>query len=552
MDEPRAAGPEPDDSHPWVAELPAQFRGLGTAGETAAAMDAVAAGPRMGRNLTALAGGQLVTWTMTLLWTFVVPRALGPAGMGLIVSAWSVTGILGIVLGLGTRNYLVREMVVDRRGSPQLVGTAIVLRVLLSPVFVGAIIVYSRFAHYGREGNVVLYLAAGATILTLLAEPMQAAFQALERMEYLAYSDVINKSAQGLLGVALALLGFRSVGITACWMVVSGLVIVLDAVWLRPHMRTDLNTSGRRMVEMIKHSFAYWAFGLFFMIYLWIDSVMLSLMTRPEVVGWYGVPTKLFQTMLFLPVIVSTAWLPRLVGAFEESPERLRRTARVPLELVLVLSLPICAATAIAAGPVIHLLYGPAYDNAVPVMVLLGLCIPPMYLNIMLSQVLVAAKRQVVWTWVMAGATIVNPIFNGVLIRLTQSRYGNGAIGASISLILTEVLIVTVGFIIVGRDVLDRSAVRRCLATGVASGAMWLAAYETRALGPIVSGAIGGLGFVALAALFRIATPAEIAFVRTSATRLFQRARALAARARRAPVPTAPITTPGAAARSRP
>ena len=46
-----------------------------------------------------------------------------------------------------------------------------------------------------------LYLAAAATILTLLAEPMQAGFQAIERMEYLAYSDVINKSSQGLLGV---------------------------------------------------------------------------------------------------------------------------------------------------------------------------------------------------------------------------------------------------------------------------------------------------------------------------------------------------------------
>ena len=57
-----------------------------------------------------IAGGQLLTWSMTLLWTLVVPRALGPAGMGSIVTAWSVTGILGIVLGLGTRNYLVREM----------------------------------------------------------------------------------------------------------------------------------------------------------------------------------------------------------------------------------------------------------------------------------------------------------------------------------------------------------------------------------------------------------------------------------------------------------
>ena len=45
-------------------------------------------------------------------------------------------------------------------------------------------------------------------------------------------------------------------------------------------------------------------------------------------------------------------------------------------------------------------------------MVVLGLCIPPMYLNIMLSQVLVAINRQSRWTWVMAATTVVNPLFN--------------------------------------------------------------------------------------------------------------------------------------------
>ena len=66
----------------------------------------------VGRNVTVMAFGQLITWTMTLLWTLVVPRSLGPNGLGTIMAAWSITGIFGVVLGLGTRNYLVRESAV--------------------------------------------------------------------------------------------------------------------------------------------------------------------------------------------------------------------------------------------------------------------------------------------------------------------------------------------------------------------------------------------------------------------------------------------------------
>jgi O-antigen/teichoic acid export membrane protein len=452
---------------------------------------------------------------MTVLWTLVVPRALGPTGMGLIVSGWAVAGVLGIVLGLGTRTYLVRELIVNPASSGRLIGTAIALRLLMAPVFLAAVVLYTHTAGYSAEGNLVIYLAAGATFVTLLAEPMQAGFQAIQRMEYLAYSEVISKSAQGVLGIALALIGFRSVGITACWLVVSGVVLVADVVWLRRFVVVDVHARLGQVGQMARASAAYWAFGIFFMAYLWIDAVMLSLMTRPEVVGWYGVPTKLFQSLMFLPVIVSTAWLPRLISAAEESPEKLRQAARAPLELVLMVSLPLAAMTAVVASPAIGLLYGSAYDKAAPVLVVLGLCLPPMYLNILLSQVLVAAKRQVQWTWVMAGATVINPLLNYALITVTDDRYGNGALGAAIALLLTEILVVSVGFVVVGSTVLNRPAMQRCARAALASAAGWGAGYATAPRGPVFSIAAATAVIVLGVGLLRVVSTEQREAVRT-------------------------------------
>ncbi|MGZ4664042.1 MAG: flippase [Frankiaceae bacterium] len=498
----------------------------GTAGvspDIAASTDPASGSPRTGRNIAALSSGQLLTWTMTLLWTFVVPRKIGPNSMGLIVSGWAVAGVLGTVLGLGTRNYLVREIVVDKSRAPRLIGTALVLRICLTPLFIAAVIAYTHQADYGTEGTLVVWLAAGATLLTLFADPLQAGFQALERMEYLAYSEVINKSAQGLLGVALALVGFRSVGLTACWLVAAGVVILANALWVRPLSRVELRTSPRRVGAMARHSLSYWAFGLFFMLYLWIDSIMLSLMTRPEVVGWYGVPTRLFQTMMFVPVIVSTAWLPRLVAAFTDGPEQLRRAARRPVELVLLLSLPIAAGTAVVAGPLIRLLYGPAYEQAVPVLVLLGLCIPFMYLNTMLGTVVIAAKRQIDWTWVMLGATLLNPLLNAALITVTEHHYHNGAIGAALSLLGTEVVMVAVGFAIVGRYVLDREMLRRFASTATASAVLALAGYAARPLGTVASFIAAGASFALVSFALRVVTPTEIAAAQSAARRALRR-----------------------------
>ena len=474
------------------------------------------------RNVTFLAAGQLITWTMTLLWTFVVPRKLGPAGLGTVMAAWSITGIFGIVLGFGTRNYLVRLSVVDPDAAPSRIGTTLVARTVLSPLVFGAAFVYGHIVHWHGDTLVVLYLAAAASVLIQIAEPLQAGFQASEEMQYLAYSDIISKSGQGLVGIAVVLLGAGATGVTGCMAAMAGIVILLDAYWLRGRFRVDLRTNARRALRVIRESVPYWALGVFFQLYLWIDFVMLSLLTRSDVVGWYGVPTRLFQTLMFLPVVVGTAWLPRFVRGFEEGD--LRSTARAPLELVLMLSLPICALTAVSASPVIHVLYGTAYDRSVPVMALLGLSIPPMYLNIVLSQVLVAMNRQSVWTWVMVVTTVVNPIFNLALIPLTQHRYGNGAIGAAIALFLTELVAVGIGVALVGRVVFDRGTARR-VAFGVCAAAATYAAgfVVARVAGPVASIAAAAATFVLLAAALRLFTPEELGLIRGGLERVSRR-----------------------------
>jgi O-antigen/teichoic acid export membrane protein len=483
-------------------------------------LETVGGAPRLARNLRALAGGQAVTWTMTLVWTLVVPRALGPVGLGILVSAQAVAGVLAIALGLGTRNYLVREIVSRGEVGPKLVGTALVLRLALAPIVELCAVAWAHLAHYSADASLVLYLITAVTILGLLAEPMQAGLQAVERMEYLAYSDIINKTAQSLVGIGLVLIGFRVVAVAVNMTAAALIVLVLTALWLRPFLRVDMRTNAQAISHMVRQSSAYWAYGIFGFVYFWIDTIMLTLMTDSKVVGWYGATSTLFQTFMFLPVLISTAWLPRMVAAFEKGDGDLTAVSRTPIEFILVISVPLAAAIGLGSHLMVHTVYGVHYAAAVPVMVILACCIPPIFLNIMLAQVLLAAKRQARWTAVMAGAAVFNPLLNLVLIPLTQHAYHNGAIGAAISLVATELLMDIVGFAMVGRHVVQRSGVRRCLLAIVASGAMCGVWFAARPLGSLPSLAVAGATFVVLAAGLRILTAQEIAVFKSGLVRL--------------------------------
>jgi O-antigen/teichoic acid export membrane protein len=460
------------------------------------------------RNVAFLGGGQIATSTLTTIWTLVVPRLLGPRGMGLILMAWSAAGILVAVAGLGLRTSLLREIAMEPQRAPRLVGIGTAIRASSLLICLVMTAIYIRVGHFDAEAAVVLYLAAGVAMCTLLAEPVQAAFQAIERMEYLAYADVVNKALLTGCGIALVLIGFRTTALVALMFGASAVVLALSLSWSRRYFRIDWRVEASEVRRVIRDGFPYWTFGLFWYLYFWIDSAMLALMTPLAVVGWYSGPTKLFGTLMVIPTILTPAWLPRMVSAFKDSPDRLKQVSRTLIEEMIILGLPTSVGAALIAGPLIRLLYGPAFDPSVPVFVILCLCVIPTYFNIIANQILVAINRQIVWTRVLALASVINVSLNFVLIQQFQRAVGNGAIGAALSFLLTELVLNAFALAVIHRY-LHRETLSRVARGAVATLGMAAVVYAVGRFGIAAQVAAGILTFSLLAVLLSVPTQAE-------------------------------------------
>ena len=455
----------------------------------------------LARNVALLTGSQVTTWCVTLAWSLIVPRAVGPAEMGVYTLGVASGGVLTVIIGLGIRPLLVREIAADPERTSQLVGTAIVLRALIALPVLAAVIVIALVAGFGPEEALALALGWGMCIFFLIYEPVQATFQAREKMRYLAYADILTKTGVSIGGIALVLVGVRAIGLLVTSITVMALVMVVNFWWARNLVKIDWRVTLSRLRSLLVASLPYWSFAAFFTIYLWIDSLILGAMTSSTVLGWYGLPTRLFGTLMFIPTILSTAWLPQMVRGYTAGGDGLWKSARTSLEMVLILSLPVAVGTILIAPEIINVLYGSAYAQSVPVLIILALCLPPMYFNTMTNQVLIARKRQMDWTKVMVLATIINPICNVILIPYFQHTRGNGAIGAAISLLITEVVIAAIGIALI-RQALGAGTLLRVGKALVATAAMGvvveLALHHGGLAVAIVAGVVVFLAFVRL------------------------------------------------------
>jgi O-antigen/teichoic acid export membrane protein len=473
------------------------------------------------RNIALLFGSQAASWSFALVWTLVVPRLLGPAVMGQLVIAWAITGVVGTIVGLGVTTLVTKDVARRPENASALVGAALWTRIVVIAPAVMLVLIYVFVVGFDNTQTLVILIASGVMVVNLFGGVLIAALTGLEKMQYVAYNRLFTAGLGAILGIALVLAGFRAIGVVALTLFLSATLLYLSFHWSRRHFRVTLTPNLPLIRRLIVDGLPLWIGAMVFSVYLAIDSIILGALAPATVVGWYGVPTQMFSAILVVPAIIINAWFPRLSKAFVDGQANLHEEARPVIEVLLVIAIPASAGLAAVSGPLIHALYGSRFDPAAPVLFVLAVTVLPTFLNIAAYYVLLAADRQMTWIKVIAVTAVINPVLNLILIPYFQHRTGNGALGAAISLLATEVLQAAAAVWLLrwmGLSVLRRPA--RAL---LAAAAMTLLVVVAGPLGLLVQIAIGIGSFAVLGIVLRLLSDSEWAFFGSLAPRQLRR-----------------------------
>jgi O-antigen/teichoic acid export membrane protein len=483
------------------------------------------------KNIAALSGSQFVTALTSIVAAVLIPRALGASWMGVYATAASVTAIAALVGAPITSDYLVLDMVRHKDRAPRLAASGLLLRAAAVPAFVAFIYIYTHVAGLAVRAQLVFYIMTISVIAGMFLDVVQSGFRSTERMEYLGASNMLLAVATDVILVVTVILGGGIIPLVTATALIALAVLFINARWALKLKQLAFRTDRRDLYSLTVGGLPYWPKQLAMVIYVYIDVVLLSAMASPNVVGWYGLAGGILGALLFLPMIFCTAWYPRLIAAYEDSPGALRMQVKPLLGLVPTLSIPIAVACAVGASPYIRLVYGPDYVRAIPVMVVLGFCTIPMYTGICLGMVLQAMRRPMMITVLLFGGIVVNVCLNLVLIPMFSDRYSNGALGAAVSLLITEVLITSGMLVVIGRSLLDLSVFRRLPGVLIASAVMFAINRVSAPLG-LASLALAGFAFTITAIPLRVVTPDERTAIRgTLARHILGRRRRLPATA---------------------
>jgi O-antigen/teichoic acid export membrane protein len=183
--------------------------------------------------------------------------------------------------------------------------------------------------------------------------------------------------------------------------------------------------------------------GAFQTLYGQIDPLALSIVSGDATVGWYAAAFRLVCTTLFLPGAISTALMPTLSRLHRNDPAEFLHLGRRMLSIVLLCGVPIAFVLICAPKALLDLLHYPeSFAASIPVLRIGGIGVLLWYVASVLGTTVVASDGQTGMFRAAVVATFVSVPSCFLLSYLTQRAWGNGAIGAMVSDIITESVLI--------------------------------------------------------------------------------------------------------------
>jgi O-antigen/teichoic acid export membrane protein len=423
------------------------------------------------RNLVSLMLSKGATMLLALLTVSVVPKYLGPQTFGTLTFATTFVGLFAAVSLLGSGQFLIKTIARDRTQLGPYVFNALVMKVVLGSLLAVVAISIAHVAEPRHQAVVLIEIACVGMILAALNDILSAALQGIEQMGRLALWTGIQQYAAGAIAVGL-LLAHKGV-VTYALVIAVGGVIPLVAIGHRlwPEMRGHMKLDIRSWRAIAAGGMPFFLWSALLLVYGSIDILMLQGMTNSAVVGWYNLAYGWVGIPVAFPFILAAVFLPSLSNLAHVNEHEFSRLVNRALQIALFVAIPMAVGIALVAGDVIRLMHYPAgFEHSVVLMRILALHVPIVAVDMILATALTAKDRQKAWLVVGCVAVVFNPTVNLIAIPLTTHRYGNGAIGASVVTVATELVMMVGAIYLRPAGVLNRATISfllRCLGAAV-------------------------------------------------------------------------------------
>jgi O-antigen/teichoic acid export membrane protein len=407
-------------------------------------------GPRIVGNFSLLTAFKLLSDAFTFGLFVVLSRVFGETGIGAYSFAVGIGSGIAVLADFGLYRLSIKDLSRRDEDFGEELASILALRVILTVVSLAALGVTAVFLPTdGAAVRPVLFIVGLHLVLYAIANGLGSVFIARQDMFLAAKIDFGAKALAAVAGVAMAFAGLSLPVVLWALPAATALQIVVSTdVVRRRYNPAGARPDGSTMGSLWRESLPF--FWSTFVRYLTIrsDIVLLGLLRGAAAAGVYNVAYRVVFLLMYVPHYAALAVFPVISRLHHQRSEQTRELIQTSLGWMILIGIPASVGLALIAEPLIHLVFGPQFQRAAPVLAVLAWLFFLSCVRNMLATVMTACDRQEERSRLEAIAAVLAIVGNLMLIV----RYG--MMGAAAAVLTAESLLVIM-IVVATRHMLD-------------------------------------------------------------------------------------------------
>ncbi len=397
---------------------------------------------RILKNATWIIVCKIVQSILSFIIGTLTVRYLGPTNYGVITYAVSVISFLCPIMQMGLKNTLVKEFIRRPNHEGEILGTALIINIISSLFCMAGAITFVSIANAGEPETILVCSLYSLVLLFQATEMTVYWFQAKLLSKYPSIATLIAYVVVAIYKVYLLVTGKSVVWFTISYVLDFFLISIILLVIYKKLSNQKLSINWNIGRQMLSHSKYYIIPSLMVIFYQHTDRIMLNLIVSDTETGLFSAAITCtgITGFVFFAVIDSARTV--ILETKEHNPEMYEKKVVQLYSIITAFALAQSICITILAKPIVYLLYGEAYLDAVPILQLAVWYDTFGYYSSVRDIWILAEEKHKHLTKINVAAALSNVFLNACLIPILGGI--GAAIASIISLFFTNVI---VGFV---------------------------------------------------------------------------------------------------------
>lgn len=387
--------------------------------------------------------GQGVVQLVNLCFVIYFARVFGAGTLGDYSFAMAVGALCSIFISLGTHSLAIKSISQDITTEKKLIGSLIPFELITgSIIFISAFVVL----HYIPIENglcMMILLILAYNIVIKWTDLLSTRFQAREKMDYVAYADVIRQ----ILRVTFGFLLIWQLNDPVMAIGVFPFCALFVLIWMmyattQHYGAVKLVVNLRVFKDLVLKAWPYGSLILIGILYERLGIIFLTFIHSEVTVGYFTSAERLVVALGIIHTMFISSIFPAMTRLAVHDQDIMPVLAVRCLRLVLVFVLPAASLLFLFSGEVIETLYGGEFKKSVIILQIVSWVLVFRGLNSYLSMLAIAEDNQSYLSKIKFSALLFFIVISVPLIYL------EGAVGLAYSILASEILLSVLLFLL--------------------------------------------------------------------------------------------------------